>query len=99
MKKLKINKKKLIKLIVETVVVWALTIWLFIVCKEYAELERGYAAFGGEYLAFLVAALWYIIPRKVKEPTLSANSMSPKRKKSVSSYYHEIGEVSSNGKK
>lgn len=97
MKKLKIDKQKLVRRIIETVVVWTLTIWFFLVCKDYAELERGYSALGAEYLAFGLGLIWYLIPDKRKEPAPSANGTSSKKEKFVTSLYHDFEEVSSNG--
>lgn len=98
-KKIKIDKSRFIKAVIETVVVWSLTIWLFIVCKDVAEYERGYSAFGAEYLAFGLALIWYILPHDIKrkEPASSANDTSSKEEKFVYPYYHEIEEVSSDG--
>lgn len=99
MKKLKIDKQKLVRRIIETVVVWTLTIWLFLVCKDYAELERGYSALGAEYLAFGLGLIWYLIPDKKKEPASPASNASSKNKneKFLTSLYHDFEEVSSNG--
>ncbi|MGN0654445.1 MAG: hypothetical protein ACI4KD_05970 [Oscillospiraceae bacterium] len=96
--KFKIDKSKLIQRIIETVVVWSLTIWLFIVCKDLAEYERGYAAFGAEYFAFFLPVIWYMIPepKKKKEPAPSANGTSS-QKTTTSKLYHKNEKVSSNG--
>lgn len=95
-KRLSINKRRFIKAIIETVVVFTLTALLFLSCKAYAEIERGYSAFGGEYLTLGLPFIWYSIPHEIKkkEPAPSANDTSSVEK-TVPTYYHESEELSS----
>lgn len=62
---MKRKKRSLAAIMLELVIVLLVTALAFVWGRQTAQIERGYDAFGGEYLLLLLPAMYYIGKRTI----------------------------------
>ena len=61
------NKELIIKSVKKYIALTVTGILLFIWAADHAYMQRGYKAYGGEYLLPLLPALWWLVENTLKQ--------------------------------